>query len=579
MPTFGLPWRPDATMKSKFIIVNNGMTGLRGHYFETGVSIAREAQKRSYETAMATHVACDVTALIPDLGLYPLFRVDHWGHKVAKDVPGLSELRGSLGALRGTRIENVIGGGAAIEQHLLSRFEPPHVAVAADTNATAGTIPMSRRARIKHVAKRILPPLAAHSLRWLIRNRHRIKQIVRSMVPPFLYDSLKRMVRGPIPIEHSGAVSARSDLTSEGPLSSDSQIEMYLEKALCRIDAGREIELWPVFLRDLDRLLCLVDVRGDDHIYLPTAHGRDAYAARRLIEEIGEERAPTFHLEFRHAIATFDELETGRHDPAVLDYTRVHQAFFDACRAYPDTAKLRFYTDTDLLAADYSHLAGVGFDVLPIPFRTELIPERLQFTTNEAPLKVLFLGDVREEKGFQLLPGLVRALFENYVKTGRLRFIIQAGIHADEPSLLLRSAVEELEKYNREHVELVGRNGFLAPSEYYALLASSDVVLCPYLAHYYRARSSGVLAEAIVAGKPTVVQEGTWLARQQQPGSGETFTDHDSLVEAVRSVCERYPEYEARALLTREHWQRQHSPALLVERLLGASTPARADAA
>ena len=49
-------------MGSKFIIVNNGMTGLRGHYFETGLSIAREAEKRGFHTAMATHVTCDAAA-------------------------------------------------------------------------------------------------------------------------------------------------------------------------------------------------------------------------------------------------------------------------------------------------------------------------------------------------------------------------------------------------------------------------------------------------------------------------------------------------------------------------------------
>ena len=68
----------------------------------------------------------------------------------------------------------------------------------------------------------------------------------------------------------------------------------------------------------------------------------------------------------------------------------------------------------------------------------------------------------------------------------------------------------------------------------------------------YRARSSGILAEAIVAGKPTVVREGTWLARQQPSGSGERFTDLSSLVEAVRLVCERYPAYAAGAARVRE---------------------------
>ena len=75
-------------MRPKFIIVNNGMTGLRGHYYETGVSVAREAQNRGFHTAMATHAAFTEQALPPGLDFYPLFRVDHWGVKVAVRFPG-----------------------------------------------------------------------------------------------------------------------------------------------------------------------------------------------------------------------------------------------------------------------------------------------------------------------------------------------------------------------------------------------------------------------------------------------------------------------------------------------------------
>ena len=95
---------------------------------------------------------------------------------------------------------------------------------------------------------------------------------------------------------------------------------------------------------------------------------------------------------------------------------------------------MRFYTDTVELALDYGCLAGVDFRVLPIPFRTELIPPRSSLGPHDGPLKVLFLGDVREEKGFLLLPELVRTLDEQYLKSDKLRFVIQASIHPDQKS-------------------------------------------------------------------------------------------------------------------------------------------------
>jgi hypothetical protein len=177
------------------------------------------------------------------------------------------------------------------------------------------------------------------------------------------------------------------------------------------------------------------------------------------------------------------------------------------------------------------------------------------------------------------LPGLVRSLFEDYVKTGRLCFIVQAGIHPDQASEPLQEALRELEEYDDKHVELIGRHGFLDPSEYYAVLSNSDIVLCPYLAGVYRARSSGILAEAIVAGKPTVVQSGSWLAGQQESGAGETFTDQASLARAVRSICERYHEYAAAARLAEGLFRQKHSPAQLIDCLLGSGSMPRADAA
>jgi hypothetical protein len=362
-------------------------------------------------------------------------------------------------------------------------------------------------------------------------------------------------------------------------ISYDAQVELKLNNALARAQAPGEAKLCTLFLRDLNRLLCLADVGPNDHVYLPTAHAREAYAIRQLIDDVGEEQSPTFHLEFRHPVATLDELEGGAQNLGSFQYTRVHQAFFDACRAHLDTSKMRYYTDTDLLAVDYEHLTGFGFHVLPIPFRAELIPPAAPCPARERALKVVFLGDVREEKGFLLLPGLVRALFDEYVKTGRLRFVVQAGIDPHQSTRALDEALQKLEEYGAEHVELIGRDGFVDPNEYYVVLANSDIVLCPYLADVYKTRSSGIMTEALIAGKPTVVQEGSWLARQQEAGAGESFTDLASLAEAVRSICDRYSEYAARARVVQARWRENHSPARLVDGLLGSKRAAHSDAA
>ena len=320
-------------MRPKFIIVNNGMTGLRGHYYETGVSVAAAAQNRGFETVMAAHASFDATALPSGVDIYPLFRVDHWGIKATTEAPGLFGLRGSLSALRKTTIEHVLSGAATMEQYLLSRFEPLAAPAAATTTTT------SRRARIKHIAKRLVPPAAAPAARWLLRNRHHARRLARALISPFLYDRLKRLLRRMSPAASEAIDQSQSGAPGSGAIAYDSRVEAHLYNALSRAGALQEIDFWPLFLRDLDRLLCLAGASAADHVYLPTAHGREVYAIRQLIEEIGEENSPTFHLELRHPVATPDELDSGCQDPGTLKYSRVHQAFFDACRSFPDSSR------------------------------------------------------------------------------------------------------------------------------------------------------------------------------------------------------------------------------------------------
>jgi glycosyltransferase involved in cell wall biosynthesis len=544
-------------MESKFIVVNNGMTGLRGHYFETGVSIAREAQRRGLKTALAAHATFNAEILPHDLEFYPLFRVDHWGGKVAAEVPGLGDL---------------LNGRATMERNLLARFEPSR------NDSDAGP-PTSRRARIKHMARRVLPPIVLRHARRLVRLLHHGRHITRRLVPAFLLDRLRRVLDNRIQDPQSGAILDNPAEPSRTSALRELGAKTHLRNALSLANAENEFDLWPLFHRDLERMLCLADIGPGDHVFFPTAHAREAYAVRRLIQEIGEDRSPLFHLEFRHPIATLDEMDTGEQEPWIIRYTLIHQAFFDACRAYPTTTRMRYYTDTHELAADYGHLAGADFEVLPIPFRIELIPASSAREDTQGPLRILFLGDVREEKGFELLPGLMRALFEGYVKAGKIRFVVQAGIHHDELSQAVRNTLNELEQYDQKYIDIFSNKEFMSPEEYYGLLASSHLVLLPYRAKSYRARSSGVLAEAIAAGKPTIVTAGTWLSGQQPPGSGETFTDEASFADAVRSVCDNYPEYQERALLARELWQRRHSPACLVDCLIGRQMRSHANAA
>jgi glycosyltransferase involved in cell wall biosynthesis len=246
----------------------------------------------------------------------------------------------------------------------------------------------------------------------------------------------------------------------------------------------------------------------------------------------------------------------------------VHRAFFDYACAFPITARCKLYTDSKELSAEYERLSGVEFGVLPIPFRAHYLGSRSQ---SDQRLCIGYFGDVRQEKGFHWLPSLIEAVVQDQMPPERTRFLIQASLVHPEYEPLCKAALERLKRYSEELVCLVGQKGPLSAEEYYRVVKETDLLVCPYDSAAYRNRTSGTLAEAIAAGIPTVVPHGSWLARQQPPGSGETFVGRESFIEAVRIVRKNYPSYQARARAGRHAWLALHSPERLIRELLGES--------
>ena len=65
-------------MSAKFLIVNNGLKNLRGHYFETAMSVAEAARDAGFIPLLAAHYTCPPGLTPPWLAFLPLCRVEHW---------------------------------------------------------------------------------------------------------------------------------------------------------------------------------------------------------------------------------------------------------------------------------------------------------------------------------------------------------------------------------------------------------------------------------------------------------------------------------------------------------------------
>ena len=476
-------------MTAKFLLVNNGLKDLVGHYYESSISVAEAARASGYEPALATNVSCPTDILPEWIQAYPLFRGDHFGVDAAQRLPNIQGLRADPYTQVRLNIEDVRGGQATVEEYIRAYVELPGSETTPQVSLTDGSL------------------------------------------------------------QHPG----EQTITREAA------------RALSEVGCLDDLELALIFKQDLERFLSLVGITPADHVFLPTAHGRDLLSAALVVHRFGEEFVPTFHLEFRHSLFLADPIA---HPAQDRPYLAQHRAYFAAYARAGRTAHIHLYTDTEELAQEYREISGFHFNVLPIPFRSNSIvavskpPGR--------PLCFAYVGEARDEKGFHWLPDAIDALMPDYILPGKICFRLQTTLR--QPAIhqpLNASCLPRLLNYDPKHVNLVGLGSPLSMVEYYRTLSDADVVICPHHAYRYRNSSSGTLIEAIVAGKPSIVPSHGWMARQQPPGTGECFQDQRTFVEAIKRLCDNHEQYWRCARAYRRVYRFHHAPETLIRRLAG----------
>jgi glycosyltransferase involved in cell wall biosynthesis len=137
----------------------------------------------------------------------------------------------------------------------------------------------------------------------------------------------------------------------------------------------------------------------------------------------------------------------------------------------------------------------------------------------------------------------------------------------------MTTVIDELTRLKLPNVHIVDRS--LASDEYQWLLQSADVVLLPYDAGTYRARTSGPFVEAICAGKAVIVPEGSWMSTQLgKSGAGLTFRSGfvQDLVRATTQLLARRSEFIKAAEELGQHFRKIHNPQSFVSSVLGAES-------
>jgi glycosyltransferase involved in cell wall biosynthesis len=283
----------------------------------------------------------------------------------------------------------------------------------------------------------------------------------------------------------------------------------------------------PAFGKECREAIARFKVRPEDAFFIQTVHGGELRALARALTGI----APCPRLLIM--------LRREPEDPAMAGLDAVLQEF-DALRG-----RLFFFADTPTLAEAYRRQYGIAVSEVPVICDLALIRELSAKRAKTSTRKIMYLGNARAEKGFHLLPELVEAL----ASQPGIEFHFQAHTTPDDdPDERIEAAIERLKRLPR--VTLYPQP--LSQRQYIELLCDADIVLLPYDTALYQRRSSGILTQALAAGKVAVAPEGIWFSDAVPPDLLQRFAP-GGLTQAVRTAITSFETISAALAKYRAH--------------------------
>lgn len=299
-----------------------------------------------------------------------------------------------------------------------------------------------------------------------------------------------------------------------------------------------------------------------DTVFIPNAMPHQVLGLALLLKQRPLYQEVKFVLMFRYAL----DYPVGpiSHRAAQPHHSRI-DAFaiaFSSLNKVSKQLQVRYCTDSEALARDYLRLTQRPLEVFPIPHTVPSI-DRSACSAMVPPkqrgrIRVVFLGDAREEKGFELLAGLVEVVLQAH-GLDAVEFVLQAFLSSDVHRAM-RPSIERLERLQGERVRIIAKP--LEEPDYFALLESCDVVLLPYDAVTYRSRTSGPFVEALSNGRPVVVPQGTWMSEQLgNSGAGVVFSSGnlESLGVALVQAVHQLPQLQEAACAMSETYRAFHN--------------------
>lgn len=307
-----------------------------------------------------------------------------------------------------------------------------------------------------------------------------------------------------------------------------------------------------------------------DHVFIHTVGFYEPVELHRMVLQTDMNALPRIHLLCRR-----DLDEAPPESEARIAFELAIQGL---CKLSQIGLDIRFYTDTPELSLHYSESTGVRFVTLPLPFGIDVLETAMETRAPEratrANTQICYLGDARDEKGYQHIPAAIDGL-PSALRQGQMQFVLQSNFNKPGGEPEVARARARLQTMPRLLVDL--RLKPLSDPEYFDVLASSDATFVTYDEVNYARRSSGVFTESLYAGVIPIVPAGTSMAAQLPEGFPSVYANVDELPGIVAQIHTRKHELKRKVAEISARWRKIHSPKNLLLQMLCAPRPSLLD--
>jgi glycosyltransferase involved in cell wall biosynthesis len=223
--------------------------------------------------------------------------------------------------------------------------------------------------------------------------------------------------------------------------------------------------------------------------------------------------------------------------------------------------RARFVTDSPILQGRYEAILQQPVTLLPVV----VSPHAMASSKRPGnPPCFACLGSARADKGFPEVLAAIDSLSASAPPINA-RFALQSS----DPDHRSAAALAGFRSAPKKHVSLVDHP--LSEEAYLQLLRDADVLLLPYRPETYKERTSGVFCEALAAGKPVIVSEGSLMASQvSRERTGWLLRDShpESIARVIRRALSELDLVAARCMELMNHYGKMFHPDTMIAKLL-----------